>query len=89
MVSIRKRGEKIRQFILDNIERHPKDVTTLTSKAFDISRQAVNRHIKRLVDQKAILIHGKTRSRRYALHPLIKWDHTYLLGGTLLGGILS
>ena len=83
MVGIRKRGEKIRQFILDNVEHHPKNIATLTSKAFNISRQAVNVHIKRLADQNAILIQGTTRSRHYTLHPLINWEQTYPLGETL------
>lgn len=83
MVGIRKRGEEIRQFILDNVEHHPKDVVALTSNAFDISRQAVNKHIKRLVEQKALLIRGSTRSRHYILHPLVKWEHIYSLDGTL------
>jgi anti-sigma regulatory factor (Ser/Thr protein kinase) len=83
MVGIRKRGEEIRQFILDNVEHHPKDVVALTSNAFDISRQAVNKHIKRLVEQKALLVRGSTRSRHYILHPLVKWEHIYPLDGTL------
>lgn len=83
MVGIRKRGEIIRQFILDNVEHHPTDVVALTSHTFDISRQAVNKHIKRLVDQSALLVRGSTRSRRYILHPLAKWEHIYTLDGSL------
>lgn len=83
MVGIRKRGEKIRQFILDNVEHHPTDIVALTSHTFDISRQAVNKHIKRLVDQSALLVRGSTRSRHYILHPLAKWEHIYPLDGSL------
>jgi anti-sigma regulatory factor (Ser/Thr protein kinase) len=83
MVGIRKRGEKIRQFILDNVEHHPKDVVALTSKAFDISRQAVNKHVKRLVDQNALLVRGSTKSSHYILHPLVKWEHIYSLNENL------
>jgi anti-sigma regulatory factor (Ser/Thr protein kinase) len=83
MVGLRKRGEEIRQFILDNVEHHPKDVVTLTSDAFAISRQAVNKHIKRLVEQKVLLVRGPARSRHYLLHPLIKWEHIYPLNGKL------
>jgi len=78
-----KRGERIRQFILDNLEHHPTDIIALTSKAFDISRQAVNKHIKRLVNQNALLVPGSTRSKRYFLQPLIKWKHNYPLDETL------
>ena len=83
MAGFRKRGEKIRQFILDNVEHHPKDVVALASKEFDISRQAVNKHIKRLADKKVLLVTGTTRSRKYALHPLKEWRHTYPLDGKL------
>lgn len=83
MVGIRKRGEEIRQFILDNVEHHPKDVVALTANAFDISRQAVNKHIKRLVEQNALLVRGSTKSRHYLLHPLVKWEHIYSLDGNL------
>ncbi len=83
MGGIRKRGEKIRQFILDNVEHHPSDIAALTSRTFDISRQAVSKHIKRLVGQSALLARGTTRSRHYILHPLAKWEHIYALDGAL------
>ncbi|MEM9007021.1 MAG: DUF4325 domain-containing protein [Cyanobacteria bacterium P01_F01_bin.86] len=79
MVKIRKRGEQIRQFILANVEKHPKDVATLTAQEFDITRQAVNKHIRRLVEQNAIVLKGSTRNRTYQLHPLVEWENTYLL----------
>ena len=83
MTGIRKRGEEIRQFILDNVEHHPKDVASLTAQTFGISRQAVNKHIRRLVDQRALLVRGSTRSRHYILHPLVKWEHIYTLDDAL------
>ena len=83
MVGVRKRGEEIRQFILDNVEHHPCDVTTITARTFDISRQAVNKHIKKLVDQQALLIKGSTRNRRYSLHPTEKWERRYAFDGKL------
>ncbi len=83
MVGIRKRGEEIRQFILDNVEHHPRDVVSLASRTFDISRQAVNKHVKRLVEQHALLVRGTTKNRHYLLHPLVKWEHIYSLDGKL------
>ena len=83
MVGIRKRGEIIRQFILDNVEHHPRDVVSLAAHTFDISRQAVNKHMKRLVEQHALLVRGTTRNRHYLLHPLVKWEHIYSLDGPL------
>ncbi|MCI0653836.1 MAG: hypothetical protein L0Y38_01145 [Methylococcaceae bacterium] len=69
MAKISERGEQIRRFILDNVEHHPKDVTNLVVKSFGISRQAVNKHIQRLVKQKALLIRGATRGSHYILPP--------------------
>jgi len=79
MVGIRKRGEKIRQFILDNVEHNPANITSLSCQAFGISRQAVNKHIQRLVEQKAIIAKGTTRNRRYYLHPLAEWEEIFPL----------
>lgn len=83
MAKLRKRGEEIRQFILDNAEHYPNDVANLTAKTFEISRQAVNKHIHCLVEQKALLVRGSTRSRHYILQPLEQWEHIYDLSNLL------
>ena len=83
MVKLQKRSEQIRQFILDNVEHHPKDVASLAAKAFEISRQAVNKHVQYLVEQKALLVRGTTRSKHYILQPLEQWDQIYALNHSL------
>jgi len=83
MAGIRKRGEQIRQFILDNVEQHPTDIVNITCKVFDISRQAVNKHIQRLIKQKAIIVKGKTRNRHYYLHPLAEREEIFPLDNTV------
>jgi len=83
MVGIRKRGEEIRQFILDNVENHTTDIVNLTCQAFDISRQAVNKHIQRLVIQNALIVKGSTRNRHYHLHPLAEWEEIFPLDGSV------
>jgi STAS-like domain of unknown function (DUF4325) len=74
MVGIRKRGEDIRQFILDNVESHPRDVANLAVKTFDITRQAIHKHMQRLVEQGALIVSGSTKNRHYLLHPLLHWE---------------
>lgn len=74
MVVIRKRGEEIRQFILNSVESYPKDVVSLTAKTFKITRQAVMKHIQRLVEQGAITASGSTRSRRYNLCSFVEFE---------------
>ncbi|WP_204138747.1 STAS-like domain-containing protein [Halomicronema sp. CCY15110] len=83
MSKVRKRGEQIRQFILTNVEKHPRDIAALAAQEFDITRQAVNKHIKRLVEQKALSFKGSTNSRSYYLHPLIEWRKRYSLDASL------
>ena len=88
MSKVRRRGEQIRQFILENVEKHPKDVANLASHEFSISRQAVNKHIQRLVKQKSLVVSGSTRSRVYKLCPLEKWSKIYDLGSNLAEDIV-
>lgn len=83
MVRVRKRGEKIRQFILENVENHPKDVVRITSKKFNISRQAVNKHIQTLSKQRAIKVEGATKSRQYSLFPTKIEEKIYFLSPDL------
>jgi anti-sigma regulatory factor (Ser/Thr protein kinase) len=83
MTRVRKRGEKIRQFILENVEKYPKDIASLVSQEFDISRQAVNKHIQNLVKQNSLIVGGTTRSRVYKLCPLEEWSNIYDLGSNL------
>jgi len=80
---VRRRGEQIRQFILENVGKHPKDVANLASQEFGITRQAVNKHIQRLVKQNSLAAKGSTRSRSYHLHPLDRWMKTYDLNSKL------
>lgn len=79
MVGVRSRGEGIRQFILDNVSAHPTSIVALTSEKFEISRQAVNTHIQRLVSQKALVAEGNTRNRVYKLHPEIVTSKSFQL----------
>jgi biotin operon repressor len=83
MAKLRKRGEEIRQFILENIQKYPNDIVQVTSKKFDISRQAVNKHVQFLAKQQAISISGATKSRRYRLCPLKEFEKSYLIDGEL------
>jgi hypothetical protein len=75
--AIRGRGEDIRTFIVAHVARYPGDIVRRTAEKFDCSRQAVHRHIQRLVEEGALLESGKTRSRTYALAQLSAWTQTY------------
>ena len=79
MVGVKKTGEQIRQFILENVEKHSNDIAAFACEEFGISRQAVNRHIQKLVEQELLDVQGATRSRRYSLRPIVKWEHSFPL----------
>ncbi len=81
MVGVRDRGETIREFIINNVEAHANDIVALVADQFDISRQAVNAHIKRLIEQKSIIAEGNTRNRTYKLHPLVEHTESFKLLG--------
>jgi biotin operon repressor len=83
MTKLRKKTEEIRQFIVANVEKHPKDIANLTAKQFDITRQAVNKHIQTLVKEKALLVTGSTQSKHYSLQPLERWENSYPLDKSL------
>ncbi len=79
MVGVRARGEQIRRFILQNVTENPAEIVRVTADRFDITRQAVNIHIQKLIEQKALVAAGNTRNRNYHLHPVARWDATYPL----------
>ncbi len=81
MVGVRSRGETIRQFIIDNVSAHPTTIVAITSEKFEISRQAVNSHMQRLVTQNTIVAEGNTRNRVYKLHPEIVTSESFKLVG--------
>jgi hypothetical protein len=76
---VRARGEDIRRFILERVEKHPNDVSKMAAEHFKITRQAVNKHLRRLVYEKSITESGETRKRTYKLAPLVEWKKSYTI----------
>ena len=68
----RRKSVEIRQFILENVSDHPRDITLHTSKHYNISRPAVLRHINKLIADDVLVAHGSTRDRLYELKPLVE-----------------
>ena len=77
MTRVRARGEDIRRYIIENIEKYPSDITKRATANFNITRQAVNKHLQRLVAEKAVTVTGKTRNRAYKLSPITRSNHRY------------
>jgi hypothetical protein len=62
---VRARGEEVRRFIVEHVERHPRDIGRVTAERFEITRQAVNKHLKKLASEGRLTGSGKTRRRIY------------------------
>lgn len=83
MSQVRAGGEPIRRFLIDHLEAHPGDIVRVTAEKFGCTRQAVHKHLKRLIGEGAVVETGTTRSKRYALAPLVEWSQTYSLATRL------
>lgn len=72
MAKERVQGIKIRRYIIDRVENNPTKIVELTAKRFGISRQAVHKHLQKLILEKKLLKRGETRRASYRLAPLLK-----------------
>jgi len=79
MPKIRARGEDIRKFILANISKHPADISKITAIRFGVTRQAINKHLKKLVSGHALTESGNTRLKTYNLASIFEWSKTYII----------
>jgi anti-sigma regulatory factor (Ser/Thr protein kinase) len=72
---------EIAKFILAHVSSHPKDITSFTAEKFGLTRQAILRHIKRLVEENLLIVKGKTRDRTYALKPIAEYSKDFFIVG--------
>ncbi len=77
MTKIRVRSQDIRKFILDYVEKYPLEISKVAAEHFSITRQAVNKHLKRLIVEKSLIESGHTRNKAYKLAALLEWRKTY------------
>jgi anti-sigma regulatory factor (Ser/Thr protein kinase) len=77
MRRVRTNGESIRKFLIENMSQHPSDIVRLTAERFDCTRQAVHKHLQRLVTEGVVIVSGATRNKRYVLAPLVDWKRSY------------
>lgn len=77
MSKVRIGGEPVRKFLIEHIDGHPSDIVRLAAEKFKCTRQAVHKHMQRLVAEGAVVVSGTTRSKRYRLAPLLEWKKQY------------
>ena len=63
--------ERIREYILDNVEKHPQDIARVTSERFGVSRSAVSKHLRSLVEGGFVSAIGSTSARKYSLRKIL------------------
>tara|TARA_X000001036_G_C20601400_1_gene775069 strand:- start:102 stop:1115 length:1014 start_codon:yes stop_codon:yes gene_type:complete len=69
-----KSSNKIKNFILENITQHQKDIIQTTIEKFGISRQAIHKHMNTLINDKKVIAHGVTKARYYELIPSVNFN---------------
>ena len=74
------KSEAIRRFILRNVRANPRTISRLAGEEFGVGRQAVSRHLRRLVEEGALHQSGRTNSRVYLLAVAREWTRTYGIG---------
>ena len=70
MVKIRQ-TEEIREYILNSVEAHPQHIARMTSERFGISRPAVSKHLRSLIEGGFLEASGSTSARRYSLRRIL------------------
>ena len=67
MAGTKQRGRLVRRYLLERIGAGSADVVHETARRFNITRQAVNKHLRRLLSDGHVEARGTTRNRQYAL----------------------
>lgn len=70
----RRQNQAVREFILQSLPDHPKDIGPLTAKQFNISRTSVSNYLHRLSRSELITGTGNTKAREYRLNPLDQFN---------------
>lgn len=83
MSTVRAGGEAVRRFLIEHISAHPTDIARVAAEKFACTRQAVHKHLQRLVADGSVVVSGQTRSKRYELAALVGWSRQYQLSDGL------
>ena len=77
MTNVSRKGEDIRRYILEHVERHPNDIGKITAEHFGITRQGVNKYLQKLYSEQVLTKSGKTRGSAYKLAVLSEWRESF------------
>ncbi len=62
--------ENIRQFIVDNLSKHPKDIASYASDKLGITRQTAHKYLKEFISDGFVHGSGKTKGAQYEFVPV-------------------
>ena len=63
--------KEIREYLLNNVSKHPSKIAAITAQEFGISRQYVATYLQKLVSQGLLTGTGRTKGRRYELKKFV------------------
>lgn len=69
----RSTSKLIERFILEHLDQNPDSIATLAARHFGISRQAVHRHLNKLIQNNQLAAWGNTSHRKYG--PVVWLNH--------------
>jgi len=71
-----RQNPNVREFILRNVEANPGAIARKAAVKFDLSRTAINRYLRRLIDEGLLTATGKTSAREYSLRDIVYFSDT-------------
>lgn len=72
---------EITKYIIQKVEEHPNDIASITAKHFSVTRNTINRYLKKLISERQLLASGKTKARQYKLYTFTKEQLKISLAG--------
>jgi anti-sigma regulatory factor (Ser/Thr protein kinase) len=71
-MAVRQKSVAIRQFIVEHVDHHPRDIVRFTADKWAITREAARLHVKALEDEGVLTSQGKTSARTHRLNVIAK-----------------
>ena len=62
---------ELREFVVNNVGKHPHDLTARITQHFGITRQSAANRLRKFVDEGVLEAEGRTKARRYALRNFV------------------
>lgn len=79
MEKTRARTTQIRKFIIENLPSDSAGLVSKVTQKFDCTRQAVNKHVRKLIDDGIVSEAGNTRNKTFCRAVLAEWEKSYSL----------